>query len=34
MAFKIQRHKCKINSSETLFVKDLHNFAELTGPHQ
>ena len=31
MAFKIQRHKCKINSSETLLVKDLHNFCRIKG---
>ena len=29
MAFKIQRHKWKINSSETLSVKDLHNFCRI-----
>ena len=31
MAFKIHRHKYKINSSETLFVKDLHNFCRIKG---
>ena len=31
MAVKIQRHKYKINSSETLFVKDLHSFCRIKG---